>query len=50
MSKGQLLMDIITATVLDKCPKVAAWADEDLITEAEFTQGKDELIASLQPF
>ena len=33
MSKGQLLMDIITATVLDKCPKVAAWNEESLITD-----------------
>jgi predicted nucleic acid-binding Zn-ribbon protein len=34
----------------DMIRELAALADEDLITEEEFTQGKDELIASLQPF
>ncbi len=33
-----------------KIRELAELADEDLITEAEFTQGKDELLASLQPY
>ena len=33
-----------------KIRELAELAGEDLITEEEFTQGKDELLASLQPY